>query len=99
MNNATVTMPYNDFQKIKTEADQLKSMVAEKQQEERKDIKYKNKIEECIEKAAYTDKAEHKQFYLAKALETIAEHYEFDLATASGYGIPKPGIDPDVELG
>lgn len=95
MKNATVTMPYEDFQNIKNKADMYDKEAKEREERRNTNANFIDTLCECIEKGAVCKEAGGKQYFLFKGLEAICARYDMDMKKE--YGEIEAGTEPSEE--
>ncbi|WP_018752193.1 hypothetical protein [Paenibacillus sanguinis] len=81
MKNATVTVDYESFQRLKDRADRYEAMKRNQAEEAKNERKFIECICDCIEKANDARTPENKQYHIAQGIRAICEHYDMDLLT------------------
>ncbi len=95
MKNATVTMPYDDFQHIKNKADMYDKEAKEREEIKNAKTNFIDTLCECIEKGAVCKEAGEKQYYLVRGLRAICTRYDMDMKKE--YGEIEAGTEPSEE--
>ncbi|KOF56800.1 hypothetical protein AGR56_09040 [Clostridium sp. DMHC 10] len=76
LENATVTINYKEFEKIKEKADRCDKL--EKEKKEDKEGKLIDKVLSILEKGIASE-SEHKQWYLVQALKTFYDEWNLNI--------------------
>lgn len=84
MKNATVTIDYESFQRLKEQADKYNQAKQNQTAATEKEHKFVERICNCIELANDAPVLEQKQHYIAQGIRAICEHYDMDLQVEYG---------------